>query len=119
ERLLEFGGGDFPDEWIARQRAWIGRSEGVEISFPIAGRPKTDALSVFTTRPDTLYGVTFVALAPEHPLAAAIATPEQRDAVEAYIAVARNRPERERTIAAEKSGVFTGAFAVSPATGAQ
>ena len=119
ERLLDFSGGDFPEEWKARQRAWIGRSAGVTITFPISGRPGSDALSVFTTRPDTLFGAAFVALAPEHPLAAAVATAGRREAVEVYIAAARNRPERERTIAAAKTGVFTGAFAVSPATGAE
>lgn len=73
---------------------------------------------MFTTRADTLFGTTYLALAPEHPLAEAIATPERRAAVAAYIAQARNRPERERAIGAEKSGVWTGAYAQNPITGA-
>ena len=116
ERLLDYGGGDFPADWVARQRAWIGRSEGAEIDFAVAG--EAEPATVFTTRPDTLFGATFLALAPEHPLAERIAAPERRAAVAAYIAATRNRPERERTVGADKTGVFTGAFAASPAGGA-
>jgi leucyl-tRNA synthetase len=113
DRLLDFGGGDFPEAWVRRQQAWIGRSEGAEIDFAVG----EERLTVFTTRPDTLFGVTFLALAPEHPLAERLAAPERRAAVAAYAAAARNRSERERAIGAEKSGVFSGAYAASPAGG--
>ena len=85
---------DWPESIITMQGNWIGRSEGIEISFPIAGREET--ITVFTTRPDTFFGITFFALAPEHPLATALATDEHRAAVEAYVVQARGRRDAER-----------------------
>ena len=76
------------------QRNWIGRSEGADIGFPVAGHPDQE-VRFFTTRPDTVFGVSFMVLAPEHPLVAAIVTPEQRAAVERYVA-AGAPPERDR-----------------------
>jgi leucyl-tRNA synthetase len=107
---------DWPESTCLRQRDWIGKSEGARVSFPVEGRPET-LLEVFTTRPDTLYGVTFLALAPEHPLCAELATAAQRPAVEAYQAQARARSEKDRQASRQKTGVDTGARAVHPLTG--
>lgn len=115
ERLLDFSGVDFPESSIKRQTAWIGRSEGAEVDFEIVDQPAR--ITVFTTRPDTIFGATFLALAPEHPLVATITTDEQRESVAAYVAQAQRKLERERLIGAEKTGVFTGAYAINPATG--
>lgn len=95
------------------QRNWIGRSKGAEISFQIAGY--SDDLKVFTTRPDTLYGVTFMVLAPEHPLVGHITSDEQKAAVQSYIkqAQAKSDIQRQET-GREKTGIFTGAYAVNP-----
>src|SRR4051794_2084171 len=117
ERLSdELEGLDWPAGIKLLQRNWIGRSEGAEIEFQIengAGR-----IRVFTTRPDTLYGATYMVLAPEHPLVDRTATPEQRDAIIAYRQQVATKSDLERTdLAKEKSGVFTGAFAINPATG--
>jgi len=107
---------EWPDRTKALQRNWIGRSEGVEIGWPIDGRDA--AVRTFTTRPDTIYGVTFLALAPEHPLVDAVTTEERREAVEAYRAEARRRSEIERTsLEGGKTGVDTGARAIHPLTG--
>ncbi|MGD8604290.1 MAG: leucine--tRNA ligase, partial [Anaerolineales bacterium] len=114
DQLLDFSKVDFPEALISRQRAWIGRQEGVTISFPIKGSDQT--IEVFTTRPDTIFGVTYLALAPEHPLAAHL-TEAGIQQVRAYIHHARNRPERDRLTAADKTGVFSGAFASNPANG--
>ncbi len=96
------------------QREWIGRSEGAEIDFPIEG--SAEKLTVFTTRPDTLYGATFMVIAPEHALVATLTTPDRRRAVEDYARAAAAKSELERTdLAKEKSGVFTGAYARNPA----
>ena len=102
---------DWPESIVTMQRNWIGRSAGVEITFPVAGRPET--ITVFTTRPDTFCGITFFALSPEHPLAAALAAPERRAAVDAYIVQSRQRRDAERQ-AGEPDGVPTGAEAVLP-----
>ncbi len=102
---------DWPESVVAMQRNWIGRSAGVEITFPIAGR--SEEITVFTTRPDTFFGITFFALAPEHPLATTLAGPENRAAVESYIARSRGRRDAERQ-AREPDGVPTGAEAVLP-----
>ncbi|MGI8688421.1 MAG: leucine--tRNA ligase [Thermomicrobiales bacterium] len=113
---------DWPDESKRRQAYWIGRSEGAELVFAVAGPdPNTTApvepILVFTTRPDTVFGATFVVLAPEHPLVEQITTPAQRAAVQAYVERVRNETEIERTNAErEKTGVFTGAYAINPAT---
>jgi len=108
---------DWPSSTKEMQRNWIGRSEGAEIDFPVAGHPGVE-LRVFTTRPDTLFGATYMVLAPEHDLVAKLTTPEQRAAVEAYREAASRKSELERTeLQKEKTGVFTGAYAVNPATG--
>jgi len=110
---------DWPDLSKALQAEWIGRSEGARISFAVADTTPERHVDVFTTRPDTLFGATYTVLAPEHPLVMEITTPERRAEVEAYVAAARNKTERERVAedAREKTGVFTGAYAVNPATG--
>jgi len=108
---------DWPALSKALQAEWIGRSEGARITFALA--ESTRRFDVFTTRPDTIFGATYAVLAPEHPLVGAITTPEQRAEVEAYVAAARDKTERERVTedAWEKTGVFTGTYAVNPATG--
>jgi leucyl-tRNA synthetase len=112
---------DWPEKVKTMQRNWIGRSEGAEVTFTLHGPDGTDhPLVVFTTRPDTLYGATYVVLAPEHPLALATATPAQRRAVEAYAGAARKVKDIDRAAAdRQKTGVATGATATNPATGAQ
>src|SRR5690606_8102439 len=96
---------------------WIGRSEGAEIYFAVDGHPGTK-LRVFTTRPDTLFGATYMVLAPEHELVEQLATAEQRAGIDAYREQASRKSELERTeLQKDKSGVFTGAYAINPATG--
>jgi hypothetical protein len=97
------------------QEAWIGRSEGAEVRFKLED-PKLGDLLIFTTRPDTLFGCTYMVLAPEHPLVPALTTPAQRDAVEAYRkkAAAKSDVERMSEAAKDKSGVFTGSHAINP-----
>jgi leucyl-tRNA synthetase len=108
---------DWPEPIKKMQRDWIGRSEGAEVRFPVAGHPEL-AIEVFTTRPDTLFGATYMVLAPEHPLVARITAPERLAAVEEYALAAQRRSERARmTDAKTKTGVATGAFAVNPANG--
>jgi leucyl-tRNA synthetase len=98
------------------QRNWIGRSEGANVFFSIDGF--ADKLEIYTTRPDTLFGVTYMVLSPEHPLVEKITTPEQKDAVAAYIDAAAKKSDLERTdLAKTKTGVFSGAFAVNPVNG--
>ncbi len=115
DRLLEdLDEVDWPDSVKAMQREWIGKSEGAEIAFPIQGGAD-DALVVFTTRPDTIFGATFMCVAPEHPLVASITTDEQRAAVDEYVRAAALKSDLERTdLAKDKSGVFTGAYALNP-----
>jgi len=117
ERLLEdLDTLDWPESLKEMQRNWIGRSEGALITFPI--QESTQHFSVFTTRPDTLFGATYCVLAPEHALVSLITTPAQRQAVDAYVTQARHKSERQRIADVhEKSGVFTGAYARNPATG--
>jgi len=106
---------DWPERIKTMQRQWIGRSEGAEVVFTIGDEP----LPVFTTRPDTLYGATFLALAPEHPLVARITMPDRADEVAAYAATARRMSDIDRAAADRaKTGVFTGATATHPLTGA-
>ena len=104
------------------QRNWIGRSEGAEVRFPVLRSPEgteeKGALTVFTTRVDTIYGVTFMVLAPESDYVAEVTTPEQAAAVEEYLAATRRRTERDRMSDRRVSGVFTGAYARHPLTGA-
>ena len=98
------------------QRNWIGRSEGAEVDFPVAG--STEVIRVFTTRPDTLFGATYMVLAPEHKLVGSMTTSGQRQAVEAYKAEVAKKSDLERTeLAKEKTGVFTGGYAINPVNG--
>ncbi|MGD2040526.1 MAG: leucine--tRNA ligase, partial [Anaerolineae bacterium] len=116
DELLEATGDlDWPEHILAMQRNWIGRSEGVEFEMAIEGHAGA-RLRVFTTRPDTVYGMTFAVLAPEHPLVERITSAEQRAEVEAYAEEARRLSELER-LSTERTrrGVFTGAYAVNPA----
>ena len=102
------------------QRNWIGRSEGATLRFPVDVEGVDESLSVFTTRPDTVYGATFMVLAPEHDLVERITTNEQRETVEAYVAATSRVTEIERLSAErEKTGVFTGAYAINPFNGAR
>ncbi len=117
DRLLEdLDGLDWPEPVKQMQRNWIGRSEGASVVFTVDGRG--DALEVFTTRPDTLFGATYMVLAPEHALVAAITSPGQKAAVEAYVDGAAKKSDLERTdLAKDKTGVFTGACAINPVNG--
>lgn len=104
---------DWPEGIKEMQRNWIGRSEGAEVKFKIADTDRD--FMIFTTRPDTLFGATYCVLAPEHALVQDITTPDQKAAVEAYIAQAARKSDMERTeLAKEKTGVFTGAYAINP-----
>src|SRR4030042_5693480 len=97
DALLDYSKIHWPERVVAMQKNWIGRSEGVEISFGLnAPGVEEKELRVFTTRPDTLYGVTFMVLAPEHPLVEKLTTPEKRAEVEAYVEAARRQTESER-----------------------
>jgi len=117
DRLLEeLEGLDWPEPIKALQRNWIGRSEGAEVKFRVADRE--DEISVFTTRPDTLFGATYVVLAPEHPLVDPITTETQRAGVARYKEMVGSKSDLERTdLARDKTGVFTGAFAINPTNG--
>jgi len=117
DRLLEdLSEVDWPESTLAMQRNWIGRSEGAEVVFKVAGGD--GEIKVFTTRPDTLYGATYMVLSPEHPLVDKITTPEQRRIVSEYQAAARYKSDLERTdLAKDKTGAFTGAKAVNPVNG--
>ncbi len=143
DRLLEdLADLDWPEPIKLMQRNWVGKSTGAEVVFPLAdkwtvegGRWKSlvagtevpdklsyenfpDAIKVYTTRPDTLFGATYMVLAPEHPLVAEVTTPEQRKAVDAYIEVAAHRSDMDRTAESkEKTGVFTGGYALNPVSG--
>ncbi|MBB6282699.1 leucine--tRNA ligase [Geobacillus subterraneus] len=109
---------DWPESIKEMQRNWIGRSEGAEIEFAVDGHD--ESFTVFTTRPDTLFGATYTVLAPEHPLVEKITTPEQKQAVDAYLKEVQSKSDLERTdLAKEKTGVFTGAYAIHPVTGAR
>ncbi len=113
EKDLE--GLDWPQGTLAMQREWIGKSIGARARFDVQGHDH--AFEVFTTRPDTLFGATYCVLAPEHPLIAQITSDTQRQAVGAYVELVKNRAERDRIAnVKEKSGVFTGAFAINPVT---
>jgi leucyl-tRNA synthetase len=106
---------DWPEHILAMQRNWIGRSEGVEFQMAVADHVGT-SFRVFTTRPDTVYGMTFAVLAPEHPLVGQVTTPDHRAEVQAYVERARHTPEIERLSSDRaRDGVFTGAYAVNPA----
>ncbi|MGG4013127.1 leucine--tRNA ligase [Bacillus smithii] len=106
---------DWPESIKEMQRNWIGRSEGAEVRFQVDGHDET--FTVFTTRPDTLFGATYTVLAPEHPLVEKITTAEQKAAVERYLEQIQSKSDLERTdLAKEKTGVFTGAYAINPVT---
>ena len=116
DELLEFDGIDWPDSIKASQTNWINRSEGARVDFGTDHGP----ITVYTTRPDTLFGATFMVLAPEHPLVAALTTEQQREAVDAYVAEAARASELERTQeSGDKTGVFTGSYAINPVNGAR
>jgi leucyl-tRNA synthetase len=121
DELLDFSGIDWPEPIKIQQTNWIGRSEGAEIVFTTAPdevQPGGDELRVFTTRPDTLFGATFMVLAPEHPLVDKLTHPERRDEVQRYVAAAARQTEIERlSTDREKTGVFTGAYAINPVNG--
>jgi len=106
---------DWPQSTVEQQRNWIGRSEGAEIDFPLDGL--TGSLTVFTTRPDTIFGATFMVLAPEHPLVLEITLPEHHAALSAYRQSASRKSDLERGKEKEKTGFFTGRYARNPATG--
>ncbi len=104
---------DWPESVKTMQREWIGRSEGAEIEFPLADRP--ERLVVFTTRPDTVFGATFMVVAPEHELVGRITTPDRKAAVLAYVRAAATKTDLQRTdLAKDKTGVFTGAYCLNP-----
>src|SRR5690606_35442824 len=110
---------DWPENVREMQRNWIGKSVGCELDFQLE-TPGVEAIRVFTTRIDTIFGVTFMVLAPEHELVDLITTPEQRKEVNADVEVARNRSERERMSEVKRiSGVFTGAYCLNPFNGAK
>lgn len=107
---------DWPSSTIQMQRNWIGKSQGAEVDFKIENTDKK--FSVFTTRVDTLYGCTYVVLAPEHPLVKEIATKDQKESVENYINECQRKSDLERTsLNKEKTGVFTGSYAINPVNG--
>ncbi len=127
---------DWPYGIKALQRNWIGRSTGAEVDFYIGGakgfdawkqcraksafprKPSDDVLRIYTTRPDTLFGATYMVIAPEHPFVARLTTPGQRSQVEAYCETAGRKSDLDRTeLAKEKTGVFTGSFAINPVNG--
>jgi leucyl-tRNA synthetase len=121
---------DWPEHILAMQRNWIGRSEGVEFTLPLADSPSPGGrgqggggVTVYTTRVDTVYGMTFAVLAPEHPLVECITTPEHHAKVSAYCEAAARRSDLDRVQArmstSERDGVFTGAYAVNPVNDAQ
>jgi len=116
EELLDFSQIDWPERVETLQRHWIGRSEGAHVRFEVEG--EDEALEVFTTRPDTLWGATFMVLAPEHPLVEEITTDDQRTAVEAYVAQAGRQSDIQREAAdRDKTGVATGGHAINPVNG--
>ncbi len=115
ERLLaDLEDLDWPDSIKDLQRNWIGRSEGAECDFPVVGSDRK--LRIFTTRPDTMFGATYMVISPEHPWVAELTTDAQRDAVQAYRDDAARKSDRDRQVAKEKTGVFTGSYCLNPAT---
>jgi leucyl-tRNA synthetase len=128
EELLDFSNLDWPERVKTLQTNWIGRSEGAEVHFTVAEDSRFDRenpiseeearLTVFTTRPDTLWGATFMVLAPEHPLVARITSTEQQAEVQAYVLQAVRQSDIQREAAEkEKTGVFTGGYAINPVNG--
>ena len=118
DRLLEdLEQVEWPEGTLAMQRNWIGRSTGANVVFQVAGADAT--IEVYTTRPDTLFGATYMVLAPEHELVGELTADGQRAEVEAYVSAAAHKSDRDRTEAKEKTGVFTGALAINPVNGAE
>ncbi len=117
DELLDFSQIDWPDPIRTMQTNWIGRSEGANVTFQVE---TGDEIEVFTTRPDTLWGATFMVLAPEHPLVEKLTTPEQRDEIDKYKHdVARRSEITRQSTETEKTGVFTGGYATNPVNGEQ
>jgi len=109
---------DWPESIKEMQRNWIGRSEGAQLAFEVPGVDAKDKLEVYTTRPDTLFGATYLVVAPEHPLLETLTTADREAEVAAYVTKATRKSDLERTeLAKEKTGVFTGSFAKHPLTG--
>ena len=107
---------DWPESTKEIQRNWIGKSTGAEVTFKIAG--KDDTFTVFTTRPDTLFGATYCVLSPQHELISSITTQEQKNQIDEYIKLAATKSDLERTeLSKEKTGVFTGSYAINPVNG--
>jgi leucyl-tRNA synthetase len=123
DELLRFDEIDWPERVKVLQTNWIGRSEGAEVQFPVISNQSSEpdeSVAVFTTRPDTLWGATFMVFAPEHTLVDKVTTPEQRQAVEDYKMQAARQSDIEReAVDKEKTGVFTGGYAVNPVNGAR
>ncbi|MEE1059306.1 MAG: leucine--tRNA ligase [Treponema sp.] len=122
DRLLEdLDQLDWPESVKLMQRNWIGRSTGAEVNFTIAdkdGKATDQKLTVYTTRCDTLFGATYMVVSPEHPLVKKLTTPEQKEAVEAYVDAAAKKSDLERTdLAKDKTGVFSGSYAINPVNG--
>ena len=117
DELLEYDEADWPEPIRVMQRNWIGRSEGAEVTFALAA-DANEKITVVTTRPDTLWGATFMVLAPEHPLVDILTTHDRREVVAAYRTAAAGRSELERMEESrEKTGIFTGGYAVNPVNG--
>jgi len=117
DELMEHNGIDWPEQIKVMQRNWVGRSAGTEVSFSLQGHDENE-IRVFTTRPDTIFGVTFMVLAPEHPLVAKLTSPDRKAAVENYIGRSRRQTEIERlSTEREKDGVFTGAYVINRLNG--
>ncbi|MFZ3231270.1 MAG: leucine--tRNA ligase [Pseudobdellovibrio sp.] len=115
ERLLnDLDSLDWPERTKEGQRNWIGKSEGASVLFSLKGLPASEKVEVFTTRPDTLFGATFMVLAPEHPLVRKLTSADQTDRVTDYITQTSKKSEVDRKATTEKTGVFTGGFAINP-----
>lgn len=121
EKLLDYNGLDWPEKTVLMQKNWIGRSEGSELVFDLCdsnGKKTGKRVTVFTTRADTLFGATYMVLAPEHPLVTEICSPDQKENLTDYIEKARKETDIARSAEGrEKTGVFTGAYAVNPVNG--
>jgi len=109
-------GMDWPSGTLSAQKQWIGKSVGCSIDFDVKGM-ESEKVSVFTTRADTLMGVTYVTLAPEHPLVSSVTSPDQKESVDEYVKTTSSRSDLDRTSAKEKTGIFTGGYAIHPLTG--
>ena len=120
DELLRYDGAEWPERIRTMQRNWIGRSEGAHLDFRVDVPGVAEPLTVFTTRPDTVYGATFMVIAPEHPLVQRITTDAQRTAIDEYVAATARASEIDRlSTEREKTGAFTGAYAINPFDGAR